>query len=74
MSSIADNLKRLRKAKGWSQNRLSNEAGLSLTSVTKLEQGVTTDPVISTIVKIANALGVSLDDVVDRKSSPHQSK
>ena len=72
MSSIADNLKRLRKSKGWSQHKLSNEAGLSLTSITKLEQGVTTDPVISTIVKIANALGISLDELVDRKSQSQQ--
>jgi transcriptional regulator with XRE-family HTH domain len=72
MCSIADNLKRLRKAKGWSQHKLSNEAGLSLTSITKLEQGVTTDPVISTIVKIANALGISLDELVDRKSQSQQ--
>jgi transcriptional regulator with XRE-family HTH domain len=45
---------------------------LSLTSITKLEQGVTTDPVISTIVKIANALGISLDELVDRKSQSQQ--
>jgi transcriptional regulator with XRE-family HTH domain len=61
---LAENLRRLRKAKGWSQQKLAQEGGLSFTVVTKVEQGATTDPAISSLVKIAGALGVTLDELV----------
>lgn len=66
MSPLADNLKRLRKAKGWSQLKLVHEAGLSLTGLTKMEKGLTTDPAISTLVKVADALEVSVDQLIGR--------
>lgn len=64
--TFAQQLKYLRKEKGWSQQKLAQEAGLSLTGITKMEQGITTDPVISSLRKIADALGVSLDQVIGR--------
>jgi transcriptional regulator with XRE-family HTH domain len=66
MTRLAENIKKFRKSKGWSQHKLSNEAGLSLTGITKMEQGVTTDPAISTLVKVADALGVVMDDLLGR--------
>jgi transcriptional regulator with XRE-family HTH domain len=73
-SFIGDHLRRLRNSKGWSQQKLAEEARLSFTVISKVEQGVTTDPSISSLVKIADALGVTLDEVVGRTPPRRSSK
>jgi transcriptional regulator with XRE-family HTH domain len=59
-------LKVLRKNKGWSQQKLAEKAGLSYVTITKIEQGRAKEPTIQTMVKLADALGVSLDEMVGR--------
>jgi len=61
------NLKELRKQKGWSQERLAREANISYHTLIKLEQNNIKNPKIETVIKLANALGVSLDELVGRK-------
>jgi len=61
------NLKKLRKEKGWSQERLAREANISYHTLIKLEQGNIKNPKIETVIKLADALGVSLDELVGRK-------
>jgi len=60
-------LKQLRKKAGWSQQRLAEKAGLSYNVITKIEQGAAKNPNIKTMIKLANAFQVSLDDLVGRK-------
>ena len=60
-------LKDLRKKVGWSQQKLAEKAGLSYTVITKIEQGVAKRPSIQTMVKLADAFRISLDELVDRK-------
>ena len=60
-------LKELRKKSGWSQQKLAEKAGLSYTVITKIEQGVAKRPSIQTMVKLADAFRISLDELVDRK-------
>jgi len=57
-------LKRYRGEKGISQEKLSKLAGITLRTITKIESGATSDPRIETVKKIANALGVSVDDLI----------
>lgn len=66
---IADSLRRLRKAKGLTQQKLAEKAGVSMIVVTKIEQGSTKDPSMSSLVKMADTLEVSLDELIDRKVS-----
>jgi len=61
---IAKNIKKYRNKLGVSQDKLSKLADVTLHTLTKIESGVTTDPRIETVKKIANALGVSLDDLI----------
>jgi transcriptional regulator with XRE-family HTH domain len=61
------NLKMLRNQKGWSQEKLAREADISHHTVMKLEQDIIKNPRIETVIKLANALGVSLDGLVDRE-------
>jgi len=70
---ISDSLRRLRKSRGLTQQRLAEKAGVSMIVVTKIEQGTTKDPAMSSLVKMADVLDVSIDELIDRKS-PKQSK
>ena len=64
---LQERLKQLRKKAGWSQQKLAEKAGLSYNVITKIEQGVAKRPTIQTIVKLADAFGISLDALVGRK-------
>lgn len=61
------NLVKLRKQKGWSQERLATVSGISYNTLIKLERGGILNPKIETVIKLAEALGVSLDELVGRK-------
>ena len=64
LSIIAKNIKKYREKKGISQDKLSKLAGVTLHTITKIESGVTSDPRIETVKKIADALGVSVDELL----------
>lgn len=59
-------MRKLRNKKGISQDRLSKLAELSFHTITKIESGGTPNPTIETVSKIANALGVKLDDLIKK--------
>ena len=52
--------------KGWTQQKLAEKTSLSFNTITKIEQGVATMPTIQTMIKIADAFGISLDELVGR--------
>lgn len=57
-------MKRYRGKMGISQDKLSKLAGLSLYTITKIELGLTPDPRIGSMNKIAGALNVSVDELI----------
>ena len=61
---LAKNIKKYRNKLGISQDKLSKFANVTLHTLTKIESGATADPRIETVNRIANALGVSLDDLM----------
>lgn len=63
---LARKIKELRKKAGWSQQKLAEKTGLSYSVVTKIEQGTAKQPTVQTIIKLADAFGVSLDEIVGR--------
>ena len=63
-SKIAGNIKKLRRKKDISQDRLSKLADLSVNTIANVESGYNPNPTIETLLKIANALGVSVDDLI----------
>ena len=63
-SGYLSNLKKLRKKKSWSQERLAREAGISYQTLIKIEQDRIKTPRLDTLIKLAKALGVSLDKLV----------
>ncbi len=62
--SLADRIKELRDKSGLTQLQLATRAGLSLGAIRNVEQGLRTDPSLSTIRGLANALGVSADKII----------
>ena len=57
-------MKRLRKEQNLSQDRLSKLADLSLNTVVTVESGTNENPTIDTLTKIANGLGVGVDNLI----------
>ncbi|MBI4812485.1 helix-turn-helix transcriptional regulator [Candidatus Falkowbacteria bacterium] len=64
-SKIGKNLKKLRQEKGISQDRLSKLADLSLNTVVTVESGANPNPTIETLTRIAKALDVGVDDLLE---------
>ena len=60
---FSKNLKKLRQAKGLSQDRLAKLADATNNTIIKIEQGENINPTLATLKKIAKALGVSLDEL-----------
>ncbi|PIJ48495.1 MULTISPECIES: helix-turn-helix domain-containing protein [unclassified Erwinia] len=58
--SISDNLKRLRRDKGWTQGELAIKSGVGMAQISKIEKNKT-DPKLSTIYQLINAMGCSAD-------------
>lgn len=61
---FADQVRTLRKAKGWSQEELADRAGIHRTFVSQIERA-TKRSTIDTVEKLAKALGVSCGDLLD---------
>lgn len=61
--NLQDNLIKLRKQKGFSQEELAYQLGVSRQSVSKWESGIST-PELDRLVEIANLYEVSLDELV----------
>lgn len=64
MPPIGENIKRLRKEKGLSQDKLSKLADISLNTVVKLELDQNPNPTFETLQKIAKALNTSIHELV----------
>lgn len=63
MATISEKLKKARKKKNISQDKLSKLANVSNTTIIKIESGANKNPTVSTLKKIARALGVTLNDL-----------
>lgn len=63
ISTIAKNIKKIRKKKGISQDKLSKLAEVAYNTIIKIESGAIQNPTIETVQKIAKALDVSLDEL-----------
>ncbi len=64
MSLIAKNIKKHRERLDISQDKLSKLSDITLYTITKIESGATPDPRIETLRKIADAMGVTVDDLL----------
>jgi transcriptional regulator with XRE-family HTH domain len=63
---LAKRVKECRKKKGWTQQKLAEKAGLSFNTITKIEQGIGDSPTLKTLIKLADVLEVTIDELVGR--------
>lgn len=64
--SIASNLKKIRAEKGYSLEKVARLADLSLNTIVKIENGVNQNPTIDTLSKIAKALEIKVDGLIQK--------
>jgi transcriptional regulator with XRE-family HTH domain len=64
--SLGDNVKRIRKERGWSQAELADKIGAHLNHVSKIENSKYM-PSFDTVQKLAEVLQVSLDYLANSK-------
>ncbi len=67
-----ENIKKLKKEKGLTNESLSERSGISVGTLNKLLSGATTDPKLSTLRPLADALEVSLDELlaIQKENTP----
>ncbi len=68
-TALAENLKRLREAGGLSQQALAELSGVPRPTVAHLESGAA-NPTLAVVTKLARALGVGLDGLVEPAAPP----
>jgi transcriptional regulator with XRE-family HTH domain len=62
--TVAKNIKKYRKGKGLSQDKLSRLADVAHATIIKIESGGIQSPTIDTVQKIAKALGISVENLI----------
>lgn len=62
--NLANNIKKLREAKGLSQEKLARLADVANNTLIKMESGENQNPTLDTLKKVAKALNVSVDDLI----------
>ncbi len=62
--NLSNNIKRLREAKGLSQEKLARLADVANNTLIKMESGENKNPTLETLKKVAKALDVSVDDII----------
>ena len=72
MSIISENIKKLRKAKGMTQEELAEAVNVSFQAVSKWENGGAPD--IEILPLLANAFGVTIDELMGFKLNSYTNK
>lgn len=65
---ISKNIKKYRQKLGLSQDQIARKADIPYSTYLKIESGYTPNPSIQTIVNITEALNISIDVLIGKKS------
>ncbi|MEV6047641.1 DUF488 family protein, N3 subclade [Streptomyces xanthochromogenes] len=68
--TLAARVRTLRKERGWTPERLAKEAGIQPATLARLERGGAIQPGFFTVGALAEALGVSLDELFRQAQAP----
>jgi len=64
--AFAEQLKKIRKEQGFSQEKLSDKSGVSLSQIARIET-IKINPSLSTVFALARAMNIPLTDLFDFK-------
>ena len=73
VKALANNVKKLRKAREWSQDELAAEIGIKQNAVSLIENE-RANPTLLVIEEIARALGVRLPELLETATRDRRSK
>ena len=62
---LAFNVRRYRESMGWSMTELGRRAGMAQSRISDFESGITDNPLLHTLERLASALGVTVGQLVD---------
>ncbi|OGD63246.1 hypothetical protein A2215_04630 [Candidatus Berkelbacteria bacterium RIFOXYA2_FULL_43_10] len=65
-NNISTNIKKFRLKMGLSQDKLSKKADITYNTLIKIESGANKNPTIETMSRIAKALDVKVDDLIEK--------
>ncbi|WP_251575301.1 helix-turn-helix domain-containing protein [Limosilactobacillus agrestimuris] len=68
-NNIGNNISKYRRKAGLSQEKLAEQAGLSVGYLSKVERSIPTNISVTILMRIAEALSVTLDDLTNKKNS-----
>jgi len=63
--NLSKNVEKLRKQKGLSQERLARLVDVANNTIIKMESGENKNPTLETLRKVAKALDVSVDELIN---------
>lgn len=66
---LSNKIEQLRKEKGYTFAKLSELSGISTGRLSDLATGKRNNPTMDTLIKLADALDVTLDELVGRKKN-----
>jgi len=66
---ISKNLRKYREKIGLSQDQLARRANIPYSTYLKIESGYTPNPSVQTILNIAEALNIKVDDLIKRRKN-----
>jgi len=64
LTDLGNHIRKVRKKKGYTQERLANEINIDISQISRIERGILNTS-ISTIKAISDVLGVSLSELMD---------
>lgn len=64
---MAENVKKLRKERGLTLRDLANKSGLAFGAIGNIERGVIKDPHLSTVIKLAKAFNISVNELISNR-------
>lgn len=67
---VAHSLRAARTRIGWTRETLSHHSGLSWAAIAQIESGRRTDIRLSSLVRLADALGITIDELVNGQPPP----
>jgi transcriptional regulator with XRE-family HTH domain len=65
VAPIKDKLRHARRRAALTQGELADKSGVGITTITRIESGHITEPRVSTLRRLANALDIEPRDLLD---------
>lgn len=66
---MVDKIKEMRMKRGWTQKELSIRSGVPQPMISDIETGQVPNPTISTVCRLAHALGCFIEDLITQEKA-----